>query len=1191
MKSFEKVHALRHVLCCGLSLMVLSSFVFVLVLSPRAAFGDVNARIQGTITDPSGAVIPGVTVTVTNVATGVSRKVTSSNDGSFAALNLLAPGVYNVTAGKSGFKKFSAQQIHLSVSQVYVLRIQMEIGSVTQEVTVRVAPTQVQTTSMQLGASITGSALVNLPLNGRNWIQLQQTLPGVVAAADGRGNYATNGSQPGQNSYLINGIDTNDFPLNTPLVIPSPDAIAEVRMITSTINPEYGRNSGAIMNAATKSGTNQFHGDAFDFFRDTSLNARNFFHPRSDIFHRHQFGGTIGGPIVKDHAFFFFSYQGSRARRPQGGGSTTVFTPDQRNGIWGAGATDCYINTSGGETPGDCPTSPYPMVGDSASACASGTALCPAGTRYGSVYDVASGTPVLIASAGPGLWSTGTIPSANFNPLALSLMNKFVPLPNSGTEFDFNPIHQEVVDQYFTRIDENISSKDELAGSWLWERHPVLDTLPFDGANLPGFPADNREHIQNYSLTWTHVFSGTTLNEARIGYTRMNYNAVAPVNIVDPSSVGFTGINPQQPSNASYPVISVLGYFDLGFSTDGPQPRIDQTYQVDDNFTKIAGRHTFKMGFDMRRFQIFNAFASSLSGAYDFGGSGVYTTGAPGVDFLLGIPDSFDQGGGDVMNDRGQEYYLYFQDQWKARRNLTLTFGTGWQIDTPTVDNYHNNHAMTAFYPGKQSTVFPNAPTGYLFQGDPGVNATGTTKYNHFGPRFGFAWSPGTSARWSVRGGYGIYFNRELAEQLLQYVNQAPWSPYSTGATDCGGSPSFANPYVDIATGTPCNNPFPASLSPPSNVDFGPYLPTWLYAVSPDHTVPYSQNFNLTVQHQLTDTSIISVGYVGALGRKEVILVDANPGVNPAGCLSGVGAEAGCVKYRIYQNYYYPQNYNYGYDPRYGVAVFGVGYNQTTGISNYNALQVTFNKHMSHGLSFDAVYTWSHALDNGSGFENSGFGGGGFGAYGDTRATNPFNQTLYNYGSSSFDAKQRFVIAYTYLIPPIHRFSNGAAKRFFDGWKMTGITTFQSGFPLDVVDSSFRSLTCSALSWTVCWDVPNEVSTPQYVDPRTSSFNNNNLYWFNPSAFAQTPTFGVQGNAGRNPLRGPGIANFDWAFMKETQITESTRLELRFEFYNLFNHTQFDSSGITTDINSSNFGRILAARDPRLIQLAAKFYF
>ena len=1128
---------------------------------------DVYGQIRGIVTDATGAAMVGVHLTATNVDTGVNYTATSGADGNYLFVQLPAPGTYNVKAEQSGFRTFAAEAIPLSLNQIYVENVRMEVGTVAQQVTVEAAPLQVEKTSIQLGADITSSEVVNLPLNGRNWVQLQQTLPGVVAAADARGNFATNGSQPDQNSYLVNGIDSNDLPLNTALVIPSPDAIAEVNLITNTINPEYGRNSGAILNAVTKSGSNAFHGSGFEFFRDTSLDTRNFFNngpgATSVIFHQNQFGGTIGGPIKKDKAFFFFSYQGTRNVVPQGSGTTTttVFTNDQRNGIF-SDIPDCAST-------GDACTSGFPLVGEDGK-------TYPAGTQYSTIFP------------------TGHIPSADLNPLAVTLMNKFVPPATSGSDYIFNAVTTGKDDQFMPRVDYNLSSKDSIWGSWLWERHPTEDTLPFTGATLPGFPDTNQRHIQEYSLTWNHIFNGTTLNEARFGYMRFNFGSVLPVNVLTPSSAGFTGIVPQNPALSSYPVIALTGYFTLGFSTNGPQPRIDQNYQADDNFSKIVGRHALKMGFDFRDFQVYNPFANQLSGNYGFGGTGAYSTGDAGADFLLGIPDTYGQGTGDVIDARGKEYYLYFQDQFKIRPSLTLTYGTGWQVDVPTVDIYHDGHAATAYRPGQTSTLYPNAPEGYVFQGDPGVNATGTTKYGHFGPRAGFAWSPG-QGKWSVRGGYGIYFNRELEEQTLQFLASPPFGLATTGAAACGGSPGFANPFMDVASGALCNNPFPANPNPPSTVDFGQYEPMFLYAVDPNTAVPYSQNFNLTVERQLSPTLLVSAGYVGSLGRKEVTLRELNPGQNPAGC----AADPSCVADRTFQGFDFPQNFP-TYNPN---IIAGIGNNQTTGTSNYNALQVTATKRLSHGLSFNAVYSWSKAMDDGSGFENSGFGGGGFGSYGSARATNPFNQAFYNYGPSGFDATSRFVITYTYDIPSIRHFDNGVAKRVFEGWRMSGITTFQTGFPLDVVDSGYRSLTCWAYTWTACWDVPNTLGSPQYVDPRTSNLVNatkggtasNNHYWFDPNTFARAP-IGVQGDAGRNILRGPGISNWDWSLQKDTSITESTRLELRFEFYNLFNHTQFATGSggtnfITTNINSANFGRILGAQNPRLIQLAAKIYF
>ena len=815
----------------------------------------------------------------------------------------------------------------------------------------------------------------------------------------------------------------------------------------------------------------------------------------------------------------------------------------------------------------------FPLTGEN------GTVF-PAGTPYSTIFP------------------TGSIPVSDFNPISASLQSKYIPPPNNGTEFDFNPITTGKADQYLTRIDHNFGSKDAIWGSWYWQINPTVDDLPFTGSTLPGFPETAKRHIQEYVLTWNHTLSPTALNEARFGYTRFNFVAVEPVNILNPQSVGFTGIITQHPEASSWPLVDVsssLGpTFSLGFSNNGPQPRIDQTYQVDDNFTKILGRHTIKLGFDMRRFQVYNPFFGNINGHYTFAGSGSFSTGDGGADFLLGIPDNYSQSGGDIINARAQEYYTYFQDQFRMRSNLTLTYGTGWSVDTPLVDIYHAIHALVAFRPGQQSTIFTNAPTGYVFQGDPGVNAAGTTKYGHFGPRFGFAWSPGNSSKWSIRGGYGIYFNRSLEEQTLQFLGDPPYSVASAGVADAGGglSPSFAAPFTDIAGRGSTPNKFPLPSNPPSDVSFAQFEPiNFLLTMDPHTSVPYAQNFNFTVQRQLTGTTLFSLAYVGALARHLVIVRETDPGINPAGC----AADPTCVANRAVQSIVFPNNF-----PLDGNIFSGNANDQTTGISNYNSLQATLNKHTSHGLQFFATYTYSRAMDDGSGFENSAFGGGGFGGFGGLRASNPFNQTAADYGPSVFDATHRFVINYTYEIPPLHHFSNLVAKRFFEGWRMSGVTTLQSGFALDVIDSGFRSLTCDVLIFSACWDVPNVVSKAQYGNPHSDSFINRTKnpgnttprdhYWFNPNTFSRE-AFGTIGNAGRSPLRGPGIANFDWGFYKDTRITEQTRLELRFELFNLWNHTQFSDNSISTNINSGNFGRILSAQPSRIVQLAAKFYF
>ncbi|MGH9404917.1 MAG: carboxypeptidase regulatory-like domain-containing protein [Terriglobia bacterium] len=1122
--------------------------------------------IRGVVKDQSGAVIPGASVTAIDTGTGISRHVISGADGAFEILNLVVPAVYNVTITERGFQRYTSAAIQLNVNQVYVLSATLAVGTAAQQVTVRANSAQVELTTIELGTTVNSRSIVDLPLNGRDWVQLQQLEPGVVDASDSRGSFATNGSQPEQNSYLINGTDDNDLPLNTALVVPSPDAIAEFKMVTSTINPEYGRNSGAILNAVIKSGSNQFHGDGFEFYRDTSLNARNFFQPAPAVFHRNQFGGTIGGPVWKNHTFFFFSYQGTRESRPESGGdcgcatpgAVPVFTSAQRSGAF----PDLTASSN---------TSPFPLVGDDG-------VNYPAGTPYSTIF------------------SAGAIPSADFNSVSAGLLNKYVPSPTVGTLYEFNPAFRLTADQYLGRIDHTISGKDSLWGYFLWEREPDTEEVPFTGATLPGFGQTDQTHEQQYTAAWNHTFNGTTLNEARIGYTRLNFASVFPQTPTAPSSAGFTGIHPQLTSGEGLPVVNVLGYFDLGFSTNGPQPRTDQTYQATDNFTKVAGNHTLKFGFDMRRFEVYNPFSHINDGVFNFNHAGAYSTGDSAADFLLGIPDSYSQGSGDILNERTQEYYSYAQDQWKIRQNLTLTYGAGWSIDTPNVDNYHNNHAGIAFRPGQQSTVFPSAPAGYVFQGDPGVNAFGTTRLKDIGPRFGFAYSPdwgrltGGPGRTSIRAGFGIYFNRFNGETTTQTQGSPPFSLNSSGVTDANATnpalptliPSFANPFADIAGQYTLANKFP--YAPSSTPDFSLYYPLFISVYDPNIAVPYAENFNLTVERQLGASTILSLAYVGSAGHRLLMAYELNPGINPAGC----AATKECAAFPGYQPVLFPGNYAYP-----GNIFASIGNVATVGNSNYNSFQASLERHFSHGMQFLAAYTWSHAMDDGSGFENSGFGGSGAGGFGQLRSINPFNREAADYGPSIYDATNRLVVNYVYELPSVRRFNSFAwlPSRLTDGWQISGITTFQSGFPLDVVDSSFPSLTSSYYTYYTygggsAWDVPNVAGPAQYLNPRTNPTN----LWFSPSGFS-APAIGTEGNAGRDLLRGPGRNNFDFALEKETQITESKRIELRFEFFNLFNHTQFDPGGITTDFNSAAFGTETAAFDPRVIQLGAKFYF
>lgn len=1139
---------------------------------------QIYGTIEGRITDPSGAVIPEAQVTATNVRTGVKRQVNSLPDGRFVFLNLLAPATYNVIVQKTGFRTYVRRGISLFVNQTYVVTAKLQVGSTTQQVTIEAHPAQIDTTSMQLGTDVTGKQIVDLPLNGRDWIQLQQLQPGVVGEADSRFTdaYSTNGAEAQQNSFLLNGVDIGDIALNIPdITVPSPDAIGEFRMITNTINPEYGRNSGAIMNAVIKSGTNQIHGDGFEFFRETSLDARSFFQQSVAPFHQNQFGGTIGGPVWLPHiyngknkTFFFFSYQGRRNIIPEttancactSPGVTTVFSPAQRGGTFGA----ALANSTG--------SSGFPLVGDNG-------VTYPAGTPYSTIF------------------SGGTIPTADLNPLAVKLMNQYVPTPNGpANEYIFNPTVPGLDDQYIWRVDENAGQHDNFWASGLWERDFTSQTLPFggpwpfNGATLPGFTEKDGDYAQVYGLDWNHIFSPTMLNEVRGGYLRFNFAAVEPANPINPTSYGFTGILPQIPSLASIPAITVTGLFDLGFSAEGPQPRLQNTYVFADNFSKITGRHAIKAGFTMNRYELYNPFNSGLSGTFNFAGSGLFSTGLPGADFLLGLPDSYFQGTGSIIDSRAQEYYSYIQDEFKVRPNLTLTYGMGWDIETPYTNLYAGGEFVNAFRPGVQSKVFPTAPPGILWPGDPGITDTGGVKtpLTDFAPRVGFAWAPGKSDKWSIHGGFGIYYNRSEEELALQNLFTPPFTLSSFGIASVGGSPSFVAPFsgwcAGIAGGAPvaCSEPNKFPFVPPapgSQVNFSNYEPFSLNTLSPNFGVPLSENYNLTVEHQINNSTTFSIAYVGNVGHH----LEGAYEINPAGQYPGVNPSAAALGCNAF---------NLGTcDPgsfRYNPAIFGaINYQDTNLNSNYNSLQVSFNKHFSHGLQILAAYTWSRFFDYNSTFDNQAafiFPG-----------LNPFNLSAM-YGPSDNDAPQRLVFNYYYSLPFYHFVHQ--LRPLTDGWVLTGITTFQHGFPVSVYDSSFSSLTCNAAAETVdvpCWDVPNRVGPLNVQNPRNYNIGRNPNYWFSPSAFASAP-LGVLGNSARNSIYYPGINNWDIGLYRDIYFTESKYIELRLETYDTFNIPQFGKP--ITDINQPGlFGRITSVQpgstngNGRVVQLGGKIYF
>jgi len=1165
------------------------SVAVIVLFGITAAWAAITGSISGVVSDQSGAVMPGLTIVATNESTNIATTAVTDSKGfyNFPTLNV---GIYDLNVKKPGFRDYLQTSVKVDANSAIRIDFQMEIGAVTSTVNVKSDTLQVETQSTQMGVVIDGQKITSVPLNGRSYIDLLKLQPGVspyshsqdsstsgvgatqVSGDLDNGQQSVNGGRTASNAFMVNGANAEEGVHNGAAMIPNLDSIAQFRIITNNFDAEYGNYSGGQINVVTKSGTNQYHGTVFDFLRNTDLDARNYYSPTRGVFIQNQFGGTVGGPIRKNKIFWFADYQGTRQI---------------------LGQTQSYPVPSDADRTGD--------LTDQASSL-TGTVV---GAGWANTLSQTLGYPVTQGENyyTPGCADTGTcvfpnavIPQSAWSPVAVNSL-KFLPtangVVNNSPNFSTSAYNGTLNDDKGSgRID--ISTRiGAVFGYYFIDRYETVN--PYSQVTVPGFAATNHGQTQMINLGLTTTFNSSTVNNVRLVYLRdvnLTGQPTAGQGLgVTLASQGFVtpwgpagGISPINPA---YEGVANLMFnnFSLGVPPDALR-QYNNTFQIIDNVTKTVGTHTLQFGTNLHYNQINERNYDCYNGCFGFNGS---ETGLDFADFLIGAPNSFVQASQQLLDSRSKYYGFYGQDSWRVNRNLTLNYGLRWEVATPW---YDTQNKLETVVPGEQSLSFPGAPLGLVVPLDPEIPRTlGPTKYTNFGPRIGFAFAPdfdegflkkifGSSGKSSIRAGYGIFYSSIEDATGFVEVGDAPYGNYySVSSTD------LATPFVDRPSGTPAGQKFPF-VFPPTNVS--PKNPdttfNWASATpigGSDYyyyknKMPYVQEWELSLQRQLGTATVLSVSYVGSVGRQLLTFEESNPGdqalclqlSNPANVAPGTTTCGPFGEDTVYTTA--SGQTVEGTRPTFGINFNSNPYMKTAVSSSFNSLQVSL-EHSEKYLNFLIGYTFEKSLDNGSDSFD---------------ATNPLNPAQ-TYALSSFNVPHNLIASYTVQLPFDHFIGGGdIAKRFTAGWELSGVTTFAKGEPVTLNENDDNSL-LGAFNANV--DVPSYANngSPLYINrnPRKG------LPYFNPNYFVPE-TIGQVGNAMRRYFSGPGINNFDMALLKSTDITESTKLQFRAEAFNVFNHAQFmNPNGLVNNTGQGGFGFVTGARDPRIMQVALKFLF
>jgi carboxypeptidase family protein len=1218
--------------------------VFVLALAlclSAQLFAGVTASISGTVTDPSGAVVAGATVTATNIDTGVATTQTTNASG-FYSFQSLALGNYTIDVNQPGFKEYAQTGLVLDVNSALTVDVKLQVGAATEKVEVSSAALHVDTESTQMGEVITGKEMTDVPLVSRSYTDLLTLQPGVAPSASqmtgafagpfisagfaaplvsgslNSGALSVNGMRESENGFILNGVLVQELGFSGAGAIPNLDSLAEFRILTNNFDAEYGNYSGGLINVVTKTGTNNYHGNVFEFLRNTDFDAANFFDAgQRGAYHQNQFGGTFGGPIVKDKIFFFADYQGNRLIQGVTQRITGAPTSALESGNL-ASVESLFVDGHGNPTVVNGAAFATQLTNQFASTTGQ---LVTAGEKY--FFPGCNSTNPVTGCVFAG----GNLPTAAFNPISTNLLPFIQPAngvdPNSGLPtFTTNSGAINLNDNKFSaRMDGN-SRFGLLTAYYYFDKFNRIDPYwPGNQPVYPGFDVDAKGLTNNVNLGDTKTFSSASVNEFRIGYFRLDTSFNQPLGGkgITLASLGFAsganrgpGIFPVVPALEGVPEVD-FNDFVIGVPSR-PNGLLDNIYQILDNYSKIVGTHTLKFGAQYHYDQLEENLLDNVSnGNFFFGSSGgTSETGSDFADFLIGAPSQYVQGQAFPSYGRNWYFGLFAQDSWRVKSNLTFNYGLRYDVSSPWKTKFNQFQTLI---PGEQSVVFPGSPTGWVFPGDPHVPTTlAPTRWNNFAPRLGLAYSfgdhdgmlgkmLGKSGSTSIRAGWGIFYSTFEGSTDFNEIGDAPFGDFSGQS-----QPNFAAPFTNRAAGTSIPNFFPVAPPPKhfsaKNPASGPpydTLPEFFSAFgtissSPaffnGNRLPYAEEYELSIEHQFTSSDLLTVSYVGTQAHRLLSSISANPG-NPALCLSL--ATEGCGPGGENSIYIRPDN-SFALGTRapfsgvalpagtnlpcapgcdtvlpngqLGIIPFGNdSYFETVGSSSYNSGQINY-RHTSGRLQTLIGYTFSRSFDDSSGYGEQ---------------INPVNHRL-SRGLSAFDSTHNFVASYNYTLP-IDKLEG--PTRLTHGWGISGITRFSTGLPVTLVENDDHSLLGTAFGGPIILpvDTPDQVGPLQIQNPRKQGQEGQ---YFSPAAFAPS-AIGTEGDARRRFFHGPGINNFDFALLKDTKINERFDLQFRGEFFNIFNHAQFLTPGGI--LGTGSFGQSPGTLPGRIGQLSLKLYF